>query len=257
MKRGLLFVQAMLETSFITMKKKLDTRTRASRAKTWSNQHGHSASTQVTKSIFFNILTSKQKLPARKRDFTMNIPEVQKVRPTEVTRALSKNVRLLLLKNNKDKFPFGVGRQKPYLSEERRGKPSYYTESKVKELIDEVLNDPLVLESLRNSLVSSSLFYEYLKVIFIEVFKQRKENEDAFFDTYASFGINRKQLALNKNKISKSLPWKHEGMTDKDIEGLAEQYANKTIKLFKERREMSAVFYKIMGLLFFGNSIRN
>ena len=102
----------------------------------------------------------------------------------------------------------------------------------------------LVLESLRNSLVSSSLFYEYLKVIFIEVFKQHKENEDAFFDTYASFGINRKQLALNKNKISKSLPWKHEGMTDKDIEGLAEQYANKTIKLFKERREMSAVFYR-------------
>ena len=63
---------------FYNHEEELNTRTRASRTKTWSNQHGHSASTQVTKSIFFNILTSKQKLPARKRDFTMNIPEVQK-----------------------------------------------------------------------------------------------------------------------------------------------------------------------------------
>ena len=122
-------------------------------------------------------------------------------------------------------------------------------------MIDEVLSDPLVIESLTNSLISSNLFFEYLKVAFIARFNRLKENEDEFFDTYASFGINRKLLALNKNEISKSSPQKHEGMTDKDIESLAEQYAKKTIILFKERKEMSAVFYKIMGLLFFGGSI--
>ena len=96
-----IIVQGILDTSFITIKKKIHTRTRVSRAKNWSNQRGHSASTQVTKSLFFNILTSKQKLPARQRDFKLNIPEVEKVWPTGLTRALSKNVRLLLLKRSK------------------------------------------------------------------------------------------------------------------------------------------------------------
>lgn len=238
-----IIVQGILDTSFSVMRKKINTQTRKSRAKNWSNQHGHSASAQVTKSIFFNILTSKQKLPARQRDFKMNILGVEKVGPTELTRALSKYVRLLLLKHSKDKFPFGVGRHKPYFSEELRGKPSYYTESEVKAMIDEVLNDPLVIESLTNSLVSLSLFYEYLKVAFIETLNLLKENEEAFLDIYAHFGLSRKQLALNKDKTPNSSLRKVGKMTTSDIENLAEQYGIKTIRQFKKTKEMSTVFY--------------
>ena len=123
--------------------------------------------TAVTKStIFFNTLTNNQKLPARPRDFRASLADDEKsIGMPELSDVLSIMVRQQLLEPKRSNIPFPRGRPKSdtRITDERRGRFSYYERSRIKVIIDEVLNDIESINKIDNAILNSEMFYRFLK----------------------------------------------------------------------------------------------
>jgi hypothetical protein len=114
--------------------------------------------TQITRdSIFFNILTKTQQLPARPRDFRINLAEEQKdIEYSELSDNLAWLVRNYFLDPKRDNLPFPRGRpnsdeKTSGIAKERRGALSYYTHSQIRSMVDVILSDPKCKESIDNA----------------------------------------------------------------------------------------------------------
>ena len=221
------------------MKRVMDRKTRKSRAKSWHTEHSQSQMSKCTSKVFSNIITGDQHLPARRRDFKVNLPfgyQHRRGSDVQLSHALSRMVKFRLLKHETENlFPFSVGRNKLYLASERRGRrDSYYLKDRVKDIIEEVLNDESALRSITNSLISNELFHDFLNF-------ELKNQPDEFFSRYSPYG-------LDKNNIKIITP-------DEEIEQEAKRLASNYVeKLRNDNGVISGFLYTIAGLLFFSKA---
>jgi hypothetical protein len=221
------------------------------RARKWSGTHSQSKMAITRDSILFNLLTDKQRLPARPRDFRLRLADEEKnIKRWDLHESLTSYVRMILLNHKRADFPFPRGRPKSndYTAEERRGGPSYYEPSKVKETIDEILKDPQAIKEIDNALIGTEIFYKFIKYSFETALYQIKENEDAFFNSYKP-AIRKYGLAYkNKEEINESWIYARD-LTENKIKALSEQYAYRAIAQF--RNEEKNIIYTIAGLFYF------
>jgi hypothetical protein len=200
-----------------------------SRAKSWSNKYSQSRSRLTFDSLIFNLMTGKQQLPARPRDLRLNLQAEEKgIKSPELSDAISRLVRLGIVEGNRVKLPLPRGRPTRVLSEESRGRYSYYRFSDIKNLVDAILNDPISLKRINDKLIQGGKLYNYLKYAFETAFNQAKQNEEAFLNTFRPYAIRYQQLELNRK--SEGAWIKFRDMPRAKLKQLAGLYAEKIIK---------------------------
>jgi hypothetical protein len=250
-----LLIHEIIDTCQKMMEKIITEKSPKKRARKWSQTHSQSKMSITRDSILFNLLTDEQPLPARPRDFRLLLTEEEKnIKRWDLTEILTSYVRMNLLNPKRDDFPFPKGRPKSdsRISEERRGGPSYYEPSKIKEVIDEILKDPQAIKEINNALIGIEIFYKFIKYSFETALYQIKENEDAFLNSYKP-AIQKYGLAY-KNKEEQNESWIYaRDLTENKIKDLSEKYAHSTIAQFKNEGK-NIIYYTIAGLLYFRNA---
>jgi hypothetical protein len=217
-----------------------------SRAKAWSKAYSQSKTRLTFDSILFNIMTGKQQLPARPRDFRLSLPDEEKtIKGPELSDALSKLVDFNIIDPRRVTLPLGRGRPKRQLSEENRGRLSYYESSNLKKSISEIIQDPSLLASIDQKLIQSGKLYCLLKYSFEAAFYQAKENEREFLNTFRPYGVSEQQLESNTKKDGNWIRFKD--MAPEKLKQLAGAYATKTLdERFKKNN--IPIVYKIMTI---------
>lgn len=188
-------------------------------ADSFCNTQNQSNERTARNAILFNLMTENQNLPARPRDFRLNLPQdVRDVSRSQLSDVLSSPVRMSLIDNKRDKFRFERGRpvqDNEGLSEERRGGPSYFTESKFNQLIDRLIETDI--EEIKRELLKMDEYYPFL-VYSIEANQiQFVTNEEAFMksQTPASMKYGIPNISTGKK------------MTPSQIHGWAEEQAKR------------------------------
>lgn len=205
--------------------------------------------TAITKStIFLNTLTNNQKLPARPRDFRASLADEEKsIGMSELSDILSAMVRHYLLEPKRSNLLFPRGRPKSdtRIVDERRGRFSYYQQSNVKGIIDEVIKDSDSINKIDNAVLNSEIFYRFLKYSFETYLYQMKENEKAFLNsmrgTIIKYGLKDKKDLDSSDILARDL-------TPETIKRLSKGYAINTMKKFQQDRKN--ILYTV-GALFF------
>lgn len=225
------------------------------RARSWSKVYKQSRTAITSDTVLFNILTNVQRLPARRRDFRLSLSEEEKkIGGPELSDVLASMVRKFLLEPKRGKFPFPRGRPSSNidLDEERRGRLSYYEESKVKNILDEVVKDPEAVRRIDNEILKSVLFYRFLRYSFEAAFYQMKEDEEGFLNSFKP--AIRKYGLAQKKKEELDGSWIYaRDLTPEKIRRLSEGYALDTIRKFGE--DGKNVLYLISGVFFFNDCI--
>jgi hypothetical protein len=133
-----LLVQGIIDSALKLMERIITDKSAKNRAISWSKPHKQSRTAITSDAILFNFFANVQQLPARPRDFRLNLSENEKkIGDHELSDVLASIVfDFCALDNKRDCFPFSKGRRKSYLAEENRGRYSYYESSIIKEVID-------------------------------------------------------------------------------------------------------------------------
>ena len=197
-----LIVQGLIEYTIKFMTDCVDRETSKKRAKRFTKPHNQSKTAIAKYTLQYNILTKKQALPARPRDFRLKLSnEENKIGMAEMTDILSSSPFLgnLLERQNK-KYPFRRGRPTSILKE-RRGKPTYYTESDIQKIFDSILKDSKIIKQIDGIVTNHEIFPKFIKYSFGVYFKEMKENETAFRNSYKPIITNHKLQHLEKNKF--------------------------------------------------------
>ena len=135
------------------------------------------------------------------------------------------------------------GRPKRQLSEEKRGRLSYYEFSNLKKSISEIIQDPMLLASIDEKLMQSGKLHAFLKYSFEAAFYQAKENEKGFRNTFRPFGVSEEQLEMNKKKEGNRIRFRD--MSQEKLRQLADAYARKTLEENRKKNNIPMV-YEIM-----------
>jgi hypothetical protein len=197
------------------------------RAKSWSKTYPQSKKRLTIDAILFNIMTGKQQLPARPRDIRLNLPEEEKgIKGPELSDALSRLVKLNIMDGQRLNLPLGRGRPKRQLSEEKRGRLSFYEFSSLKKSISDVIQDPSLLASINEKLIRSGKIFSFLKYSFECAFNQAQKNEKEFLNTFRPYGVLEQQLEMNKQKEGSWIRFKD--MSPEKLKQLAGAYAKRT-----------------------------
>ena len=119
-----LIVQGLIEYTIKFMVDCVNRETSKKRAKGFTKPHNQSKTAIAQDTIQYNVLTKKQELPARPRDFRLKLANEEKnIGMAEMTDILSSSPFLgNLLERHNEKYPFRRGRPNSNLAEERRGK---------------------------------------------------------------------------------------------------------------------------------------
>ena len=196
--------------------------------------------TEITRStILFHILTKTQRLPARPRDFRINLATEQRdILDSELSDILALLVRSYLLEPKRDNFPFPKGRPKSDeeesgIAKERRGTLSYYTYPQIRKIIDEILGDSKSRESIDNAILNSEGFFRFLKYSFEVHFYQMKESQEAFKNTMSPV-IRKYGLRYKRPEELDSSYILVKDLTPVNIERLARGYAIDTKNKFQQ-----------------------
>jgi hypothetical protein len=252
----ILIIQGIINTSLKMMEKTMTEKSAKKRAKRRSGSHNQSKTDMAHNNILFDLLIGKQHLPARPRDFRLNLADKEKnIGRAELSDILSSIVKISMLENKRNNYPYPRGRPKLYLSDELRGrKDSYYESSKIKVIIDEILNDPEAIKAIDNALIGSDIFYNYLKYSFETALYQMKENEQAFLNSFKpmirKYGLSYKK----KDELDES--WIYvKDLTEDKLKALAGAYSRNMIAQFK--KDGKNIFYTIAGLLYFGDAYKS
>lgn len=198
-------------------------------------------------------MTNVQRLPARRRDFRLNLSDKeQQIGGPELSDVLASMVRKYMLEPKRDKFPFSRGRpcSNNDLNEERRGRLSYYEESKVKNILDEVLKDSETIRRINNKILGTDLFHRFLKYSYEAAFYQMRTNEGGFLNSFRP--AIRKYGLVQKKKEELDDSWIYaRDLTPEKIKRLSGSYALDTIKKFggDERN----VLYLVSGVFLFSD----
>jgi hypothetical protein len=245
-----------ITSTFLRLMQRVTQLSAKNRARAWCRAHNQSKKKITHDSILYNILSGKQCLPARPRDFGLNLSDEGKdIDPAELSDVLTRiviNIRLLDRKH--DDFPFRVGRpsSQSYLADERRGRLSYYKPSRIKKAIDETLHDEKAIESINRSLLGNKLFYEFLKYSWATTLYQMKQSEESFLNTFKTVGITKKQLDQNYEEKSQDKWIAINDVSEEKLQSLSTAYAQETIKRYSRNRK--TLIYLVAGLLHCGNA---
>lgn len=246
-----LVTKGIIDTTLKMMENILTQKSSKNRAKTWCRKHNQSKNARTYNTLLFNLLSEEQRLPARPRDFRLKLSDNERnIGRAELSDQLAKLVIIYLLERNEKAFPFSRGRPKfeSHLSDERRGRRSYYKLSKIKEIIDKVLKDSKLVKSIDSGLITNDILYKFLKYSFETAFYQIQESEDAFFNSY--------KPAIKKYGIQKSNKddsWiLIKDLSEDKLKRLAGIYARNTIQNFK--KDEKSIIYTIAGLLYHGKA---
>ena len=151
--------------------------------------------------ISINVLTNDQELPARPRDFRSALANEEKnIGGSELSDVLRSLCRRLLVERSKKSFSNPRGR--PISSSdpgnETRGRKSYYEIARVKQIIDQVLNDHEYFKKIDNAITSSDIYFKHRKYSIETALHQMKKDEKKFLKTYKPVLKNN----LNKTELS-------------------------------------------------------
>jgi hypothetical protein len=118
------------------------------------------------------------------------------------------------------------------VTEERRGAISYYKSPRIKEIIDEILQDSKSTQSIVNAILNSEIFYKFLKYSFEVYLYQMKEDETSFLNSMTpaiiKYGVEHKSL----DELDDSYLFAKDLTADK-IKRLAKGYAIDTMNKFQ------------------------
>ena len=249
-----LLVQGIIDSALKLMERIITDKSAKNRAISWSKSHKQSRIAITSDTILFNVFANVQQLPARPRDFRINLSEDEdekKIGDPELSDVLTSMVfDFCVLENNRDRFPFLKGRRKSYLAEENRGRNSYYEPSIIKEVIDEVLRDPEAIKTIDDALIGAEITYKFLKYSFEAGLYQSKENEKAFLNTYKPAIMKYGQAYKTKEELNES--WLYVKHTSREkLKSLAKAHAHNLIQQFKG--DGKNVLYVVAGLIIYLN----
>lgn len=211
------------------MEKFITEKSARSRAKSWSKPHKQSHKSLAFDTIFNNLLVGQQQLPARPRDFRLNMAEQEsKIDYGELSDELARLVRLYILGRHEDKLPRPRGRPNSELSSETRGRLSYYEPSSLKKQISNALSEPSTVRHLNERLIKDKILYRFVKYSIASAFYQARENEDAFLNSFRPYGLRLEQLEMNSEKGWKLAEFNK--MSDERLESLAGAYSKNVIR---------------------------
>jgi hypothetical protein len=245
--------KGIVDTLIELMQRTITAKSAKNRAEAWSKSHNQSRKFRAYDTILLKILTGKQHLPGRLRDFRLNLlDEDRSIWESQLSDILLKRLalRLNLIEYQGGNFRFPVGRPKAdWFAEENRGRDSYYQPSFVKMKIDQVLNDSATLEYMSNMLLTTESVSDYFAYSWLTVLHQMKENERAFLNSFKPTGVSEQQLKLNFENPG---PWIFvKDLTDEKMRLLSAAYAQEIIEQCKKNENNIAV-YSLAALLYFG-----
>lgn len=248
-----LFVQGIIDSACKMMERIITSKSAKKRGISRCKPHQQSKTQICRDSIFFNILTKTQQLPARPRDFRINLAEEQKdLEYSELSDILAWSVHNYFLEPKRDRFPFRRGRPNSDekisgMAKERRGALSYYTHSQIRSIVDEILKDPKSRELIERTILNSEKFRNFAKYNYEAYLYQMKENEQAFRNTmspaFRKYGLRDK----SREELD-SLDTYAKDLTPDKIERLAKGWAIKTVNKLQQDEgnilyTVAAVFY--------------
>ena len=191
-------------------------------------------------------MTGKQQLPARPRDIRLNLPKEEKsIKGPELSDALSELVKFNILDGHRVNLPLGRGRPKRQLSEENRGRLSFYEFSNLQKSISEIIQDPVLLTSIDEKLIQSGKLYALLKYSLEAAFYQAKENEKEFRNTFRPYGVSDKQLEINEKKDGNWIRFRD--MSPEKLRQLASAYSRNTLEKYRNKNNIP-IIYRIMSI---------
>lgn len=185
----------------------------------------------------------------------MKLPNEEKnIGRSELSDILSSPVLKNLMTRKSKKYPFRRGKPNSNLAEERRGSPSIYEQSDIQEIIDIILSDSVRLKKIDDIVTTHEIFPKFLNYSFERMFKQMKQNETSFRNSYKPIITNKKLKDLDKSNFSKKS--KNEWILAKNLDNekinnLSEKYTNK-YKNNLSRQQLNGLY--VSGLLNFFNS---
>lgn len=232
-------VQGIIESSYKMMERIITRQSAKNRALSLCKTHMQSKTAITRDTILFNNLTKTQRLPARPRDFRINLAEKQKdILDSELSDILASLVHNCLLEPKRDNFPFSRGKPKSDvetsgIAKEWRGALSYYTYPQIRQIIDEILSDSKPIESIDNTILNSDIFYRFSKCYFEVYLYQMKANEKAFLNTMSP-AIRKYGLRYKSTKELDSADIYAKDLTPNKIKKLAKGYAINTINNLKQ-----------------------
>jgi hypothetical protein len=201
-----------------------------------SNRFGQSKSAITDNTISINILTNDQKLPARPRDFRSGLAnEEMNIGNSELSDVSASLCRRLILERSKKSSSNPRGRPVSSAdpSNETRGRKSYYDTSRVKQIIDQVLNDQESFKIIDKAITGSDIYFKHRKYSIEVALHQLKSDKEKFLNTYRpilkKYGI--KEMRLSDASI-------REDITDDLIERIATYLARDTKPTDEQRRGM-------------------
>jgi hypothetical protein len=232
------FVQGIIDSTLQLMENIISRKSPKSCARDNCKPNKQSKTDITRNTIFLRTLTNTQRLPARPRDFRISLAEEEKnIGYSELSDVLSSMASQHFLENERKKFPFPKGRplsdiHESGIAEERRGAKSYYKPSRIKEMIDEILQDSKSTQSIDNAILNSEIFYKFLKYSFEVYLYQMKEDEKAFLNSMRpaiiKYGLEHKSL----EELDDSYIFAKDLTPDK-IKRLAKGYAIDTMSKFQ------------------------
>jgi len=249
-------VKGLIEYTIKFMTDCVDKETSKKRAKRFTKPY-HQSKTAIAKdTIQYNILTKKQQLPARPRDFRLKLADEEKqIGMAEMTDILSSSPFLgNLLKGHNEKYPFSRGRPTSNLAKERRGKPRYYTESDIQKIFDSIIKDSKILRQIDDIVTNHEIFPKFLNYSFGVYFKEMKEDETAFRNSYKPIIVNHKLQHLEKNKLATNQWIFAKDLDNNKIKELSQKYAHRYKSNLKNRQLLNILY--MAGLSMYLESLR-
>jgi hypothetical protein len=137
--------------------------------------------------ISINILTNEQELPALPRNFRSKLANEEKnIGNSELSDVLALLRRRLILKHSEKSFSYPRGRPVSTSdpSNETRGRKSLYDTSRVKQIIDNVLDDHESFEKIDNAVTGSDICLKHRKYSIEAALYQMRGDEKKFVDSY-------------------------------------------------------------------------
>ena len=229
------------------MKRTIERESPKQRAAHDSKPFRQSKMAMTNNTISINVLTSDQKLPARPRDFRSKLADKEmNIGNPELSDVLDSLCRRLILKRSKKNSSSPRGRpiSQSDPSNETRGRKSFYDVSRVKQILDQVLNDHESFEKIDNAITSSDIYLQHRKYSIETSLHQRKTYEREFRNTYRPI--------FKKYFLETQL-----GNTHIDKEDTANDLTMKTVAPLardpKSIKEVRRAIYTQGGVVYFDN----
>lgn len=222
-------INGIIESCNELMGKIITSKSPKKRARALLKPYKQSQRTITRDTIFFNIISGEQELPAEPKDFRDNLNEEEKnIGRSELSDILSFMEDEGILINKKDKLSSRRGRPTVEDRDKLRGSYSRYEPSLKKQLIEEILHDLEMVKALDNAIIGSELFYRFLKYTFVVNFYQLRDNEKAFLKgiqpAIKKYGIREVSTDETGNYVSLR------DLNDDELKKLAQKYATYYMK---------------------------